>query len=546
MTSHQRDTAADREQRRQALRALAAVLALSLPVLLTWWLLRGPGGARPPAPESPVPGPRPAADAVEREASPVLVGRERPPPPGPGRDLGDEGWPAILRRAPSTVPAPVAGRVLDEDGQPVAEVLLEVELARPGGGSARPPGALPVRTDARGRFRVPDAALPARVWAQPGPKHSASRSFTVAEPQGDPELGDLELRVGRERWVRGQVLAEDGAPAAQVNVEVAGGGFRASTMTDELGRFEVRTPPDVPRVRLQAGWSRWSGAGPTSPVLEVAGSSEGARLQLDASHVIEGRLLGPDGQPASGRLAAVPDPACEGLDDQAAADAGPDGAFRFGRLHGGAWAVVVVSVEQDARGLLPPEPVIVDAPRTGLRLVCREGAVVAGTVEAEFAEGLEVHVLPREGAENAPPGAGPVLGARTDGAGRFRVPGLTLDPRVLWVLDEARGRYARMDLREPRADLRVRLLAGLPTSGRLEGDLPRAARVQALQGVLAFHTPLRADGTFEFAGLPPGRWTLVWVPTSRTDWVSVRLVEVGGEAEIEAGARGAVLRPGGR
>jgi protocatechuate 3,4-dioxygenase beta subunit len=144
--------------------------------------------------------------------------------------------------------APVAGRVVDTSGQPIAGTSVRLwrqVRARDGGVTVVDPvtaadGSVRLRTDAEGRYRT-GGRLPVHgeYYAEasaPGRLSARSPALTPAELSRKPAV--LVLR--RVRTVAGRVVDSQGRPVAGALVRQSGDGpLPTEVRSDELGRFQL-------------------------------------------------------------------------------------------------------------------------------------------------------------------------------------------------------------------------------------------------------------------------------------------------------------------
>jgi hypothetical protein len=137
----------------------------------------------------------------------------------------------------------LAGRIVDQDGQPVAGQLVEIWSRREAPPRVPAPVAFtsgPLRSAADGSFQTPDDLMAASTY-----------QVTVRAPGHEPVLSDwitigekprtLPLLVLRPLGtVRGRVVDRQGKPVANVEVFQSGDGpEQTTTQTDADGRFSL-------------------------------------------------------------------------------------------------------------------------------------------------------------------------------------------------------------------------------------------------------------------------------------------------------------------
>ncbi len=506
------------------------------------------------------------------------------------------GAPAMEVRVPLSEASDVAGRVVDDEGRPVAGA--RVTTTSDGVLDRAPPG---VTTDEQGRFALPPPGPPApgrrvSIVAE-GPEGRAALSLRPDETVSDVVLvlvpgATVQGRVvdGEGRALAGVVarlepvwgrLPDRGRPGARTSLLLSMSGSDAgfpTASTDAEGRFEVRAVPRGPYdVRLARG--ALEGRGGSGPV-EVEGDLDLGTLVLGSGRALEGRVLDlhgagipgaqvdlapaarPDADPAPDDGAGDGRPAARAADLPRHATTGADGSYRVLGVGPGTWRVTA------RRAGLAPDATEVEVLATGpfagpADLVLEDEATVEGVLsegDAPFRRPFEV-VLEAEGGGRRR--VGPV--AFRSPEGRFEVDGV---PAGSWrVLARTfDGRIARppepLDVRAGgRWPVRLELERAASLTGRLRG--PDGAPVAAGRVTLR----READGTrrsattdaagrFEVADLAPGSWrvratgrggapveTLVVLPSGPSLPVDLALAR-GGALEVSVTAAGGGPVPG--
>ena len=304
-------------------RALTALAALALLGAAVWVVLApgqnerfdpgavsGSGGASPrategePSHQEETPG--------ERQEARVEAGAEE----GSGATAlsayaGELGIPAFT------------GTLLRPDGRPAADAQV-LALGFPGrirgydpqDTRRRPSVSRALRTDARGRFAIPESPNEGLRWIlrfELGSLPTLEVADLGATPGRTRELGALRLQEGSV--VRGVVLSEDGQPivAAQVQALSATHGPRlskwletdlfplpdATTQTRSDGSFELSSlPAGALRVAAEApGFVRDYSA---AAELQEGSRQEQIEIVLQPSRPLRGHVIGPDGARLAG------------------------------------------------------------------------------------------------------------------------------------------------------------------------------------------------------------------------------------------------------
>ena len=218
----------------------------------------------------------------------------------------------VLRRG-----ATAAGRVVDDQGQPVADAELTLFPSEVPAGIPGPVPEFRATSAAEGRFqfqRVSPGRFDLRV-SRRGFAPAVVRGVTLTE--GEPrDLGDVALRPGG--FVEGIVVDEGGKPVAQAGVALTPGGAEPMTLDDAIffhrppvetgpdGRFRLEDLPRGRRVGLEVMHQELVST--EVPGVEVP-TAEPLRIQLKRPRTVEGRVTDRMGEPVAGaRVFAVEGP----------------------------------------------------------------------------------------------------------------------------------------------------------------------------------------------------------------------------------------------
>jgi protocatechuate 3,4-dioxygenase beta subunit len=278
-------------------------------------------------------------------------------------------------------PVYVVGRIVDDEGHPVKDVLVSAGVDRGFSLGGQ------VKSDADGRFRAGPFSIrePGQVWAWfHAPLHAIEGASGLAEPGRDVDLG--EIKATRRATVRGILVDAAGQPVeGHVNV-TSGSGGSAAAKPD--GTFELpgAGPGDIVLV----------GERPEAPVLKsqpvalqtAAGQAiEGLEIVLVATKPIGGRVITPDGKPRPGAILGIRPVGGSATVDHAWSDR--EGRFGFENLAAGEYEVGLIGVgsvlwDSEQQLLEDPAPVKAAAGREDLEIIVPlKGGIVIGKVVAK-------------------------------------------------------------------------------------------------------------------------------------------------------------------
>lgn len=344
----------------------------------------------------------------------------------------------------------IAGRVVDGERRPVADVEITLTLEADGGapGMARfqPGGWVTTRTSARGEFHAPGVAAGERYrleWRKAGfaPGKKALEPLEASEKRAGIEL---VLEPGHKALGRVTDTADQPIAGASIRLlpvpEEARDRFRrrgardaegaTDSLTDGEGRFEA--------AGLSAG--RWDlaveaeGFAPvTVPGVVIAAETAVVDLGtviLAAGATLEGRVRNPSGQLIEGAeirtfetggMPFIPAMAIvQSNDAPARARSDAEGRFRVGGLAPGVAVSLVVSRDGFIATALPG----IEPPSSSVEVVLQPASRISGRVlDPERRPVVEAAVMSRA-AEGGLAGSSMPVVARSDAEGNFEIEGV--------------------------------------------------------------------------------------------------------------------------
>lgn len=332
-------------------------VAVALTAALVYWFGfrdRGATAARPGAVAKGEPDPW-DAPAKARAADKRAADRPAGPMPKMAFEVDPEGH--LL----------LEGQVLDEQDHPVAgaEVRLSAVPART------------TKTDTDGSFSF-DKVLGRTytVNARSGDKIGRAVAKVTAS-RGDPVV--IRLRQGASLTVT-VTDAADQRPIAGARVMRLDDGEQGDeATTDGSGRAVLRG--------IEEGWvsvaATAPGYGPSTSSKGVGGDKQvSIDVALTKGPAVGGRVVDEQGQPIAGARVWAMDAANAwegGAGERVAQTSAKDGSFTIPALAPGSYTLHAKD-ERHAPAVTPPVQVVAGAPTTGLEVVMKEAAVVAGVV----------------------------------------------------------------------------------------------------------------------------------------------------------------------
>ncbi|MCZ6597243.1 MAG: hypothetical protein O7B99_06380 [Planctomycetota bacterium] len=272
----------------------------------------------------------------------------------------------VTLRLALTSDAPVlVARLLDEDGEPFRETVVQISLWQQqasGGSSSQNSG---LRTDENGLVRMPlrdDEVAPGdtrtvtfAMTPDAGTELGARLDLSWTLPPGETDLGDVVLRP-KPLLVSGTVTDQDGDPIAGAGVrlhrvswvnpddgEVRWTRIRqARTSSGGDGGFEVHGWIENERMAVSAEHASFR----SGERVEVRAGTKGVRLQLEGAGRIAGRLLVDPGiEPGRHVQVHLADPAGETVNTRRSNQ--KDGAFELRQVPPGVWSLVIRAGESE-------------------------------------------------------------------------------------------------------------------------------------------------------------------------------------------------------
>lgn len=454
------------------------------------------------------------------------------------------------------------GRVVDEEGRPVAGVLLTLEPFFEDDGPPSPfeessgeeeTGfsfvVLEGSSDERGAFEIPDISTGTFILraTKEGFAAFSREGVEIAAGSGPADLGTITLESGVT--IEGRVTDSKGRPleGAQVSAipfvdSMASGTFEVTSLKPMVagadGNFRVEGLKRGERYDLSA---RHPGHAPaTAPGVEAP--AEDLRIVLQTARTLSGRVVGPEREPVPGAEIQAREESrvtSEGsgittISTRPLAVTDAEGRFRIGELEAGTLNLVVSARKYRTRRLegfrVPDEDVdsleiVLDR---GARL---EGRVVDGEGEPVVRARLEARLQNREGFSD--PDSEPLTVSGEDGS--YRLEGLETAQYRIVVESPTHGQTDAVTAIFPGTNrLDIVFERGVEVTGRAvdESGTPvadAAILLQAIPSGRGFDTVSSADGTFRFPAVRDGLFRLAGQARGFAEASAPREIQISGQ-----------------
>lgn len=387
-------------------------------------------------------------------------------------------------------------------------VLLEGSVNDVTGGGVA--GALVVSEDGADRAVATSGARGEfSLWVEPGPVRvgATAAGYAPGWASGPAPGHVFKIHLVPGGTLVGRaVLAGAETPVGGVLVEgiqVEGGGARASTRTDDDGRFQI-DGLSPGRYRVEATSEGREGYSRSSVTLGMGETSAEIRIELDPAYVVRGRVVDKaTGEPCKGGQVTITDPKQNEF-SQALIE--PDGWARMASVIPGDYHVEVSCKDHVDRDDYP-NIVLKDRDSPPLRWEVDRGASVR--VEVVDGQGRPVTRASVNAFATGPEGSsGAADHAEADGT--FLLSGLKPGGYHVSVHATLGGRGDKEITTSLGREERLRI--ELPSSGTIEGVVEDKAHRPVANVQVIATGPGRAgarsleDGTFSLTGLPSGEY----------------------------------------
>jgi protocatechuate 3,4-dioxygenase beta subunit len=205
---------------------------------------------------------------------------------------------------------PISGKVVDPDGEPVANAVVGFNNQPDPASETRPqsddfgwPFWITETTDAQGRWRINRIAESAIRTIYGGASHpeyvGSEFIFVTRAPDAEKQLlaGTHTFKLGRAVMVRGTVVDSGGQPVPDAHVLVGqqGESGRRETKTQSDGSFSVSgCKPGKSLLTAVA-----DGYAATTLALDLGAQSDSFQLKLQHGRVLKLRIVGSNGNPVA-------------------------------------------------------------------------------------------------------------------------------------------------------------------------------------------------------------------------------------------------------
>lgn len=338
---------------------------------------------------------------------------------------------SVLLLAARAQAEPIAGRVVDEGGKPIADATIVVESS---GASVPDPNFKPARSDAQGRFSVDVTANP--MWPD---WLGRATAFAPGYGIGGVSLGRGDkanvLRLGAPTSASGVVRDAQGQPVAGVQLYVGSispqprayisisGAVRdlLSATSGADGKWKIEHLPRSGSATVVLEDQRFERAFVT--VALTATSAESPEITARAGASISGRVLDETGKPLANIALSASSTEQMG-DGHSAATSDAEGRFTLFSLPAGLFGVALEDRKKERVSPGLSSAKLQAGGRASIGdIVMKPGALISGTAmdnEGKPIAGVQVNArLPQDAGRR-----GTSWDATTDAAGRYslRVP----------------------------------------------------------------------------------------------------------------------------
>ena len=489
--------------------------------------------------------------------------------------------------------AHVSGRVVDEKGEPVADVELSIygEQAMSSWSSEGKD-----KTRADGKFDLP-GIKPCSLTLGAKKDGFATARLEVGKVDDGAVQEGLEIVLARGLAISGRVQWPDGRPAAGCPMEASfsvksPGRFRSSeeehrkcsaaadgaftitglgsdpiTLIARIGKdsppaLEKQLPEKVAEAVEAAAAKLLPASADSAPAAKpepsgphgsaraenVQPGTSGLVLTLQPEQVVRGRALDDAGQPiASVRVGAEPiegeNPWERSRKAVRGGSTGEDGTFEIEGLHDGGWDV---TAEAKGHAKSSAHRVVLPGGAEPFDLVLPRVASVSGTVTDPAGAPVENAAVREDRVEEQRQyvfRSGDRDAAHTDAQGKFELANLAPGPGKIVASAEGFGDSAPVAVELQPAQAAPGLLLSLRRPGRIVGEVlddagrpdpDRAVNLQNMTPDGYRRSSADASGHFEFEGLTPGRYFVHSQPSEK-EMAAMKTED--GEPDMSAWAR---------